>query len=338
MASLTVLDPGFLTTVQDLGRQGYQQFGVPVGGAMDTYSLRAGNRLVGNGDHLAALEVTLEGPRLKVRGEAVVAVTGAKLKVWKNGQRVPQWQALYLCEGDEFCIGNVERGARAYLCVAGGLDVPLLLGSRSTFLGGGWGGFHGRVLRAHDVLPLVAVTSERLKTEGNFALEEDQSVLPAKVTPVRVMLGSQSSLFSAATLESLCAGYYQISPQADRMGYRLMGEVLVSSGMADVVSDGIAPGSIQVAGNGQPTIMLADRQTTGGYAKIATVIGADLPLLGQMKPQDRVQFVAVNYEAAVQALVNNEEKLARLPRRKAPSRIFQVSLKGSSVRAEVSEI
>ncbi|MBS4054226.1 MAG: biotin-dependent carboxyltransferase family protein [Thermaerobacter sp.] len=338
MASLTVLDPGFLTTVQDLGRQGYQQFGVPVGGAMDTYSLRAGNRLVGNEDHLAALEVTLQGPRLKVRGETVMAVTGAKLKVFKNGQRVPQWEALYLGEGDELSLGEVERGARAYLCVAGGLDVPLLLGSRSTFLGGGWGGFHGRVLRARDVLPLVAATRERLKTVGNFALQEDQSVLPVAVTPIRVMLGPQSSLFPAATLETLCAGSYQISHQADRMGYRLAGEVLVSSGMADVISDGIAPGSIQVAGNGQPTIMLADRQTTGGYAKIATVIGADLSLLGQMKPQDRVQFVAVNYEAAVQALVNSEDKLARLPRRPAPSRIFQVLLQGSRVRAEVSEI
>lgn len=339
MASLLVVDPGFLTTVQDLGRPGFQQCGVPVGGAMDTYSLRAGNRLVGNADSLAALEITLRGPTLRAAGEVVVAVTGAKFKVYKNGQRVPLWESLHLRQGEELSFGEVERGARAYICVAGGIDVPLVMGSRSTFLRGGWGGFHGRVLRAQDVLPLVDITSERLATTvGGFALQEAQAVLPMAVTPIRVMLGPQNAMFLPATLESFCAGIYQIASEADRMGYRLAGERLLCNRKADVISDGVAPGSIQVDGSGQPTIMLADRQTTGGYAKIATVIGADLPLLGQMRPQEKLRFIAVDYDAALQALRCREETLGCIPCCSVARRVFQVTLQGNKVRVEASEI
>jgi len=339
LASLLVIDPGFLTTVQDLGRPGFQQYGVPVGGAMDTYSLRAGNRLVGNADHLAALEITLRGPLLRANGEVVVAVTGAKLKAYKNGQRVPLWEAIHLRHGEELSFAEVERGARAYICVAGGIDVPLVMGSRSTFLRGSWGGFHGRVLRAQDVLPLVDITRERLATTvGSFALQKAQAVLPMAVTPIRVMLGPQNTMFLPATLESFCAGVYQIASEADRMGYRLAGERLLGNGKADVISDGVAPGSIQVDGSGQPTIMLADRQTTGGYAKIATVIGVDLPLLGQMKPQDRLRFVAVDYDAALQALRQSEEALVGIPCRPVARRVFQVTLQGNKVHVEASEI
>jgi len=339
MASLLVLDPGFHCTVQDLGRQGYQQYGVPVGGAMDAYSLRAGNRLVGNADNLAALEINLRGPTLRATGEVVLAVTGAKLGVSINGQRVSQWESHYLRPGEELSLGAVERGARAYLCVAGGIDVPLIMGSRSTFLRGGWGGLHGRGLRAQDVLPLVDRAGERYATMvGNFALKGAQAVLPVSVTPIRVLLGPQSTMFPPATLAALGVGIYQVASEADRMGYRLAGERLPSKGKADIISDGVAPGSIQVDGSGQPTIMLADRQTTGGYAKIATVIGADLPLLGQMKPQDTMRFIAVSYDEALQCLRRSEEALGGIPCRPLRKRTFQMALQGNRLRVEVSEI
>ncbi|MBT9135890.1 MAG: KipI antagonist [Firmicutes bacterium] len=338
MPKFTVVDPGFLTTVQDLGRPGLQQYGVPVGGALDTYSLRAGNRLLGNDDGAAALEMTMRGATLIASGETVAAVTGGKLSVYRNGKRVPTWEALQLTDGDRLALGEMEAGARAYLCVAGGIDVPLVMGSRATFLRGVFGGWHGRVLRASDVLPLGELTYEHQTRVGSFVPLPSQARLPAAISQVRVMLGPQNHLFPDDALRVLCSARYQVAAEADRMGCRLSGERLVQNFQTDTISDGVALGSIQVLGSGHPTIMLADRQTTGGYMKIATVISADLPLVGQMRTGDALQFIPVSYEEALQALQLSEEALRGMPTRALPKRFFHVLLRGENVRVEVSEV
>jgi len=338
MPSLVVVDAGFFTHVQDLGRPGLQQYGVPVGGALDAFSLRAGNRLVGNADGDAALEIAVLGPRFEVVGEAIVAVTGGRLPVFRNGERVPMWEALHLLPGDELRLGTVEEGARAYLCVAGGIDVPLVLGSRSTFLRGEFGGFHGRPIRVGDVVPLTALSVEQLRCVGNFVPRSSQTVLPSAVSHVRVMFGPQDHFFPKESLRVFCTSEYYVTTDADRMGCRLHGEVLRQDAQANTISDGVALGSVQVLGSGQPTIMLADRQTTGGYLKIATVISADLSLVGQMSPGQKLRFVPVSYKEAIHALRLLETTLDLAVQRAVRRRVFLVAIGDKNVRAEVCEL
>jgi len=308
MKTLLVTEGGLLTTIQDCGRAGIQAFGVPVCGAMDTYSLRWANKLVGNPQTLAGLEMTIKGATLQAMAPLLVAITGADLPITINGFPEPSWQALHLAAGDELAIGSVSRGARAYLAVMGGVDVPVVMGSRSTFLRGHIGGFGGRVLRVGDVLPIGACEDRGLLA-GSFVPSELRVPLPASVTTVRVMMGPQDDLFTEAAILELARAEYVVSADSDRMAYRLQGNPLAHRAGPDIVSDGIAPGSIQVPRSGQPIIMLADRQTTGGYAKIATVIGADLPLLGQTKPGDKIKFAVVSYSEALLLLRELTTKL-----------------------------
>ena len=338
MADLTVLQPGMFTTVQDSGRRGLQQYGVPVSGAMDEYSLRAANSLVSNDGRAAVLEATLMGPTLKCNETAVVAVTGAQAPVTVNGKPVPMWQAILLQSGDVLTVGVTTVGTRVYLAVAGGFDVPIVMGSRATFMRGGIGGVDGRIVRCGDVLPIGTPIAPLADILGNYVPHAKQAKLPRGLTDVRVILGPQDDCFPEDALYIFGRAEYIVSNDSDRMGFRLEGPKLAHRDKADIISDGIAPGSIQVPGHGTPIVMLADRQTTGGYAKIATVISVDLSLMGQMKPQDKLRFVAVSPDEAVRALRAQELVLRSLPHKSISPRRFTIRIGGDSLNTEIREV
>ena len=300
MSGLVVADPGLLTTVQDLGRFGHQRVGVPQSGPMDRAAFVVANRLVGNGDDAAALECTIKGPRLEVRQTALVAVAGAAMGFTVNGQEAPAWTAIRVRPGDVLGFQMASAGCRAYLAVAGGIDVPLVLGSRATYLRGRLGGFSGRALQKGDVLPLGAAEGGAAR-EGRAVPTALRPTYPAE-RECRVILGPQDDRFTPDGIRAFLDGPYDVTPQADRMGYRLKGPVITHARGHDIVSDGIPLGGIQVPGEGQPIVLLADRQTTGGYTKIATVIGVDIGAIGQTRPGQRIRFRQVTLEDAHAAL------------------------------------
>lgn len=295
MSGLLVLDPGPLTTVQDLGRLGHQRVGIPPSGPMDRPAFVLANRLVGNPDGAAGLELTLKGPRLEVQREALVAVTGAEMGLTVNDQEAPAWTAIRVRPGDVLAFRMASAGCRAYLAVAGGIDVPPVLGSRATYVRGRLGGLGGRALRKGDGLALGAPPPGG--RPGRQVPVARRPVYPAEVT-CRVVLGPQDDRFTADGIAGFLAEPYEVTPQADRMGYRLKGPVITHARGHDIVSDGIPLGGIQVPGEGQPIVLLVDRQTTGGYTKVATVIGPDIARIGQTRPGQRVRFERVALEAA----------------------------------------
>jgi biotin-dependent carboxylase-like uncharacterized protein len=320
--ALRVLAPGLMTTVQDLGRPGYQHLGVPVSGALDHVSLCAANLLVGNAPEIGALEIAYQGPTLEVEADSVrIAAAGGQARIdilsadGGTGQRLAPFESARLLRGERLRIGAVTGSAVAYLAVEGGFAIAAVMGSQSTLTRGGIGGLEGRALRAGDVVPL------RLEA----ATEREEAMLPPlDLSPpgrVRVVLGPQADHFTAAGLRTLLTATYTVSRASDRMGMRLEGPTLAHSAKGyNIVSDGIALGSIQVPGNGLPIVLLADRQTTGGYPKVATVISADVPALGRMMPGTKVAFEAVAIEAAEAAARQLAETIASLPARIAPAR------------------
>jgi antagonist of KipI len=283
-----------LTTIQDLGRFGYQRFGISVAGAMDPWALICGNRLVGNSDMAAALEVTVIGPELAFERRAIVAITGGDFPLWLNDNPVPNWRAVEVPAGGRLHIGERRSGARGYLAVAGGLDVPLVLGSRATHLRSGLGGLDGAPLRKGDVLhggSLPHDAPARLGTSIPSALRPPYSDHPT----LRVVPGPQADAFLSEAFRALTMGRYLISPDADRMGYRLHGPSLPHRG-DELLSDATPLGALQVPGSHQPILLMADRQTTGGYPKLAVVISADIPLAAQLVPGDTVGFEMIGPE------------------------------------------
>lgn len=309
--SIEVLRPGLLTTVQDRGRHGYQKFGVPVSGAMDEVALRAGNVLVGNPQGAAALEVTALGPQLRFLQDAVVALTGAEVEADLDGRPVPRYVAFRVRARQLLDIRVCTRGLRAYLAVAGGIDVPGLLGSRSTCLTARFGGFRGRALMAGDVLATGSPSAPLAELAGRELPETWRPRLGAPVT-LRVVLGPQDDAFTEAGRRTFLESEYRVSPHADRMGYRLEGPVIAHAGPADILSDWIPPGAVQVPGDGKPIILLADRQTTGGYTKIATIITPDIGRVAQLRPGDPVAFRAVPVTEAQQIARALEADLSAL--------------------------
>lgn len=307
-ARFRVVRPGLLTTVQDLGRFGFQRFGMPVSGAMDTMALRLSNRLVGNPDEAAALELTVKGPELLFERDAVIALTGADLSAKIDAATVPLWTALNVTRGSTLSFGERRSGARAYLAVAGGIDVPVVLGSRATHLSSQTGGFAGRALAKGDQ---VVGGPPRPGAATCIGQTVPTTARPAYNTApiLRVVLGPQAEWFSTEAIEALVGGRYTVSPQSDRMGYRLIGPPLVHVGSTEVVSDATPAGALQVPANQQPILLMVDRQTTGGYPKIAVVISADLPLAAQLLPGDTISFSIMEVREA-QAIVR--EHRARL--------------------------
>ena len=305
-----VESPGPLTTVQDMGRYGYQRFGVPVSGAMDRFALSAGNLLVGNRPNSAALEFTLAGPTLLVLKTCLIAVTGAEVSVELNGVPVPQWQAFEATKGSVLSLGAATDGLRGYLCLGGGIDVPEVLGSRSTYLKSGFGGYEGRALLEGDILPAGRPQLGAVVRQD----EPDSGFAPyyGSEHEVRVVLGPQHDAFTDEGKFTLLNSLFTVSPQSDRVGYRLTGPTIEHSGSSDIVSDGAPKGAVQVPGDGQPIVLMADRGVTGGYPKIATVISADLPLIAQARPDDTVRFIAVTVEEAEEVRWEQEAVLHAL--------------------------
>lgn len=295
---LRVVHPGLQTTVQDLGRMGAQRLGIPVSGALDATSLRASNAVVGNPAGAAALEMTALGPTLEIDADSVrIAIAGgnSKVVVERKDGRVETVQALRsvrVQRGERVRVPAISGSSVAYLAIEGGMALTPFMGSYATYVRGGFGGFQGRALASGDAIPLNRPTVED-RPEQMLA---DYSLLPQ--SEVRVVLGPQDDYFGTDAIATLLSSPYRVTREADRMGLRLEGPPLEHAKGYNIVSDGIAPGSIQVPGSRQPIVLLADRQTTGGYPKIATVISADLPAMGRLVPGSPISFRAVTIAEA----------------------------------------
>ena len=308
---LEVLAPGAMTTVQDLGRFGGQALGIPVSGALDCDMLRLANALVGNPQQVGCLELRFFGPSFRVRAESVrIALAGTEATIELFGEEkktIAAHCSVTLVKDQQFRVGTLRDTATAYLSVAGGFDFPGFLGSQSTYLAGAFGGMNGRALEAGDAIPLC-LPSAPAGTELSIVAEK-QPDLPGAM---RVVLGPQADYFSERGLATFLSHRYRISDQISRMGVRLIGEEIEHAAGHDIPSDGVVTGAIQVPGNGLPIILLADRQTTGGYPKIATVISADLPRLAQLRPGDEIEFRAVDIEEAENIRRQSEARLLRM--------------------------
>lgn len=301
--ALTVVRPGMLTTVQDLGRWGHQAVGVPVAGPMDWYSHRLANARLGNAPSAACLEITLVGPELMAAGDVTCAVAGAAFDVMVNDRGIDAERPIALRDGDRLRFGGRHRGARATLAVSGGIAVPLVLGSRSTSLISRMGPFAGRALKVGDRLPLGPAPAG-LAERSLFS-----APVPEGGARLRVLFGPHDDRFTTAAREQLTNARFSVTPESNRMGYRLGGPVLERADTSELLSDATPMGSLQVPASGVPILLMADRQTTGGYPKIATVITADLPLAGQLAPGDWVEFQSCTAAEAVEALRNMEASL-----------------------------
>ncbi len=302
---IRVLEPGALTTVQDLGRSGQLRYGVPPSGPVDRAAFVVANRLVGNGDDAAGLECTILGPRFEVETACALAVTGAEMPLTINGAEAPAWTTLRLKPGDVVKVGVARAGVRAYLAFSGGVDVVPVLGSRSTYLRGRLGGFGGRALRKEDRVglfpaPLPAPRRARPRVVTDLSPEPE----------IRVVLGPQAERFTDEGIRTLLGSDYEMLPQSDRMGARLRGPRIAHARGPDIISDGIALGSIQVPGDGQPIALLVDRQSTGGYTKVATVCSFDIGRLGQVKPGHRLRFRKIELAEAHRLLRESQVALA----------------------------
>ena len=313
----TVLSPGFLTTVQDDGRTGYRNVGVSSGGALDAHALRIANAVVGNDASAAGLEITLGGLRLRFADTRVIAWCGGSFDVRISGGAVSAGRPALVRSGEELTVDRAENGCRAWLAISGGVDVPQVLGSRSTDLRGNFGGVEGRALRANDFLQLHATAPRsrqliaQLEQRGAaswFAPAEWAS--PVSRRPVlRVMRGGEWLRFDPSSREALLRQTFAVTPQADRMGVRLEGPALHHRGV-ELPSEAVAAGAIQVPPSGQPILLLPDCQTIGGYPKLAHVITVDLPVAAQLRPGDQVRFELVRLAEAHRLLLQRERQLA----------------------------
>ncbi|MEK4306091.1 MULTISPECIES: biotin-dependent carboxyltransferase family protein [Oceanobacillus] len=293
---LEVMKPGLSTSIQDTGRIGYQKYGIPTAGAMDTFAHRIANLLVGNPEEAATLEIMLMGPRLKFLQDAVIAVGGADLSAAVDGEPVCPWKSFRVYTGQILSFGKPVHGTYAYLAVSGGFYAETVMGSKSTYAQANLGGIEGRILQKGDRLSAEDKNLKSIRT-GRYLKKTD---IPnyEQHRPIRVITGPDISAFSDTIYQQFLQESYRITEQSNRMGYRLEGKALSHVDKADIISDAVLPGTIQVPANGQPIVLLADRQTTGGYARIATVIAADIPQLVQKKIGAEVRFLSVPLERA----------------------------------------
>ncbi|OIP34557.1 MAG: hypothetical protein AUK27_07235 [Deltaproteobacteria bacterium CG2_30_66_27] len=308
---IVVLTPGFLTTVQDEGRRGYRAFGMPWAGAMDRYALAAANLLAGNPPGAAALEMTLSGGSFRFEEAAYVALCGADMGAALDGAPAGNRVAFPVAPGATLSLGSAARGCRACLAVRGGIDVPKVLGSRSTYTRAGVGGLGGRALVAGDLLRIGATPLAGRRTESRSL--PSRFILPCGGDArLRVLPGPQEDMFAPDGIATFFSSAYVVTDRNDRMGYRLEGPTVRHKAGAEIVTDGLTPGAVQVPGDGMPIVMTADCHTTGGYAKIGTVIGPDLRLLVQAGRGDEVCFVRCTDETAVAALREEREVYAAM--------------------------
>ncbi|MFZ5869154.1 MAG: biotin-dependent carboxyltransferase family protein [Actinomycetota bacterium] len=315
---LEVLDPGLASSVQDLGRTGYYRYGIPTSGALDAFSALAANLLVGNDEGAAVIESTYTGPRLRFDAPAVVAVTGADMPVQINGTDVEEWTALTVDAGDELSFGFLTAGARIYIAVRGGIDVPEVLGSRSTYLLGGFGGHEGRMLRAGDRLSIGA---DPARPAGGQVPAELRPAL-TRQAEVRVVMGLYDYRLTDRGRSDFLGTTWTLTPVADRIGFRYTGGTLewkervqpfgAGADPSNIVDAGYPIGSIQVPSGAEPIVLHRDAVSGGGYAMIATVISADLDSVGQHSPGTQTRFVAVSLDEALQARAERNRRVGRL--------------------------
>jgi antagonist of KipI len=332
--SIRVLSPGWLTSVQDTGRSGHAALGAGVAGAMDSTALRLANALVGNGANAAALEVTLRGPRLRFESDALIALTGAAIDAHCGAQAIPAWRPVAIGAGAELELGDMRRGARAYLAVAGGIDLAEVLGSRSTDINAALGPFNGRGLVAGDALPIAQVEPERLSRlrralratplersgESNEFVSAHWSLDPQPWfdlrgdLPVALLHGSHFEHLDMASRRALFDGSFRVGNESNRVGYRLEGPRLNPGAPLELISEGVVPGTVQLPPNGSAIVLMAEAPTTGGYPRIAHVATVDLPRLAQRRPGDHVRFVETSLAEAQSRYLQREQALTALTR------------------------
>lgn len=295
---------GLLTLIQDKGRIGYQKFGVPSSGVMDNYSYEIGNILVGNNGNEACLEVLMMGPEIIFDDESKIAITGADLGPMINDIKIDMWRSYIVKRGDRLSFKGIFSGARSYICFEGGIDAKEVMNSKSTYTRARIGGIEGRPIKVNDYINL----NKRNNYQNRILDLEYIPEYKSDIT-LRVIKGPQDDMFEDSEFEKLTTSEYIVTNECDRMGYRLEGEEIKHIQGADIISDGISFGAIQIPGHGKPIIMMADRQTVGGYSKIANVCTVDLPKLAQAKPGDKVKFEIISVESAQKELIDYCEKL-----------------------------
>lgn len=307
---IRIIKPGLLTTLQDLGRYGYQKSGMAVSGAMDTLALKIGNLLLGNPVDEVGLECTLTGPVIVFEENQLIVITGGNLSPKIDVDTVEMWKPLYVPKGSTLSFGKAVGGCRSYLCVYGGFDVPEVLSSRSTYLRAGIGGWEGRALKANDLLPFKKNYNGPFKKIGWSA---GRNIYPdLSVRSIRVIKGPEFEQFTPESISSFFNEAFSISSEADRMGYRLSGPSLQRHIAKEMLSAAVTFGTVQVPGQGTPIVLMADHQTTGGYPRIAQVISVDLTLLAQMQPGQQITFELITLEEAQALLLTREQQLKQL--------------------------
>ncbi len=337
MPVVEIISPGMLTTIQDLGRFGYQAQGINTSGAMDDFALRVANILVGNPQGEACLEITLVGPTLVFHDDVIIAITGGDLGPCIDGFSVPMWESLYVKKGSTLSFSGIRWGARAYISFQGGIFVDKVMGSKSTDVRAKIGGLEGRALKEGDRF-FVGLPLDR--SVVGRRIPSDLLPLYSNHPTLRVVMGPEDDHFTPSSIELFLSQDWVVTENADRMGYRLEGEPLKHSDRgAEIISDGIALGSVQVPKDGKPIVLLKDRQAVGGYPKIATVISVDVPLIAQLKMNDRLNFKKVSLKEAVRELRDRERVLASLPLligKKTSSR-FRIRVGEKELLVEIEE-
>jgi antagonist of KipI len=311
---MLVVHAGFLASVQDLGRTGYRQFGVSLGGALDAFALRVANLLVGNEESVAGLEITLGGLQLRFADQRIVAWCGGEFDVRVGSTSVPAGHAALINAGEELKFNHPKTGCRCWLAISGGIDAPTVLGSRSTDLRASFGGFEGRAVRDGDELPLGNFRRSQTAAAGrisSWSAPEPWSQTASANPILQVVRGPDWDRFGASTLQRFTSESFAVSPDSDRMGVRFDGPELQRSDDVDLISEAASPGTIQVPPSGRPILLLGDCQTIGGYPKIAHVITFDLPVAAQLRAGDHVRFSEVSLTDAHRLLLQREREFER---------------------------
>ena len=323
--SISVLNPGLLTTIQDLGRYGYQKYGVIVSGAMDTYAMRLANILVGNDENEGVLEITMIGPSLKLEKGILISITGGNISPTIKGKKIPMGRPVYLNEDCVLNFGPCIAGCRSYLAIAGGFDVPEVMESKSTYLRAQFGGFNGRTLKKGDILNIGVKSStankiikklEEIKPNDEFVTPswyvKDSTVENSNSAIIRVFPDRQFNNISDESVNKFFNSKFNIDNKSDRMGYRLCGEKIELKERLEMISEEVSVGTIQIPPDGNPIILLADRQTTGGYPKIAHVASVDIQKIAQLKPNNKITFKQITFKEAEKLYFEREKYIIEI--------------------------